>query len=225
MNYRYFPSLFVTVLLVTVSLLGPAELTAGKIRNGFFIKVGPSLPLGSYKDGQLLYGIGPYNSPYVYEPAKTGFVWEMGTAIYTGPAFIKEKMRIGIEYTFLNFSTNSVNYYEDMDDPRYYYWYAYVGQKIGPVITLNPIDRLMFDFSYQMNAYIGFKHHWNGMDYIDEWGENLTQSEISASIRYAAMIVSFQYNFGHINYNNLDFSNPDHKIDNDTFRILFGVKL
>jgi hypothetical protein len=207
-------------------ILLPFLLTAGGIHNGFYLKIGPSLPLGNYKAGQVLpYTTSPGGGNYYYMPAKTGAVLEMGSSIYIGPAFIKKKMRVGIDYSFLELSFNSVDYLNTMDDPRYYYWYGFAGQKIGPVITVNPVDKLMFDFSYQMNAFIAINRHLNGSGYFNEWGVNLFQNEVSASVRYAALIISFQYNFGNINFNNIDFSNPDHLIDFKTFRILFGVKL
>jgi hypothetical protein len=104
------------------------------------------------------------------------------------------------------------------------YWYYYGGQKFGPVISVRPIDRLVLDFSYKINAYIAYLHHMMYGKLVDEWGKNLAQSEISMNIRYSFMLISFQYNFGKTQYNDFDSNKPTHYVDNNTFRFLVGFK-
>jgi hypothetical protein len=152
-----------------------------------------------------------------------GGALDMGFLIYIGPAFANNHLRLGIDATFVSFSFNSIKS-DTVTSPRTKYWYYYLGQKFGPVISICPIDRLVIDFSYKMNAYVAYVHHQVRGKENDEWGKNLTQNEISMNIRYSIMLFSFQYNFGQAAYNDFDGAKPIHYVDNTTFRIMVGFK-
>ena len=84
------------------------------------------------------------------------------------------------------------------------------------MISINPIDRLVIDLSYKINAIGGW--------YNSEYGKNLFMNEISMNLRYSIMLFSFQYNFGNITYDNFESSNPDHIVDVSTIRVMLGFK-
>lgn len=110
------------------------------------------------------------------------------------------------------------------DGSKSQYWFCYLGQKFGPVLSICPVDRLVIDLSYKLNAYAAFVHHPIGTDYKNEFGKNLTQNEISMNIRYSLILFSFEYNFGKTSYDNFSSDNPMHTVDNTTYRIMIGFK-
>ena len=148
---------------------------------------------------------------------------DLGFLIYIGPAFANNHIRLGIDATFISFWFNSIKA-DSISGPKSQYWYYFVGQKFGPVISVCPIDRLVIDLSYKLNAYVAYNHHLINNSMKDEWGDNLTQNEISMNIRYSIMLFSFQYNFGKIKFNDFDSSKPSHYVDNSTYRIMIGFK-
>jgi len=198
------------------------ERAPNRIKSGFYIKLGPVFPMGAYITTQKLREV-PETNFSIYLPAKMGGALDMGYLIYIGPAFANNHLRLGIDATFISFSFNPVKA-NTKDSTTTKYWYYYLGQKFGPLISVCPVDRLVIDFSYKMNAYVAYVHHYiRGKD-NDEWGKNLTQNEISMNIRYSLILFSFQYNFGKVTYDDFDSGKPKHNVDNTTFRIMIGFK-
>ena len=213
-----------TISRATVS--HKANRPPNRIKPGFYIKLGPTIPIGTFTKGVTLKSPKPIDSthyPSTYLPAKMGAAMDLGFLIYIGPAFANNHIRLGIDATFLSFWFNSIKS-DTMTGSKTQYWYYFVGQKFGPVISVCPIDRLVIDLSYKLNAYMAYNHHSIDNDIKDEWGYNLTQNEISMNIRYSIMLFSFQYNFGKIKFNDLDSAKPSHYVDNSTYRIMIGFK-
>jgi hypothetical protein len=198
------------------------EREPNRINSGFYIMLGPNFPVGNYAAGQKLSDKNPTDHP-IYFPAKMGAAMDMGFLIYLGPAFANNHLRAGIDATFLSFSFNPVKA-DTISSPKTKYWYYFGGQKFGPVFSICPVDRLVINLSYKMNAYVAYVHHIVRGKYNDEWGSNLFQNEVSMSLRYSIMLFAFQYNFGKCTYNDFDGTRPDHKVDNSTFRFLVGLK-
>ncbi|MEI7982200.1 MAG: hypothetical protein WCI71_11150 [Bacteroidota bacterium] len=197
------------------------------IRSGFYFKLGPVFPLGQYAQKQTV----PVNSnvkstkdlPYL--PAQIGATLDMGYLIYIGPSFANNHLRAGIDLTFLNAWFNSTIPTDGSNRWKHYYYN--VGQKIGPLITINPVDRLMIDLSYKINANLGIYYgEWDDFtaSQFSNYGIDFFHQEISMGIRYRALVLSLQYNFGTISYDNLNKNRIDQTINADTFRLLFGVK-
>jgi hypothetical protein len=185
------------------------------INSGFYLKMGPVIPVGPFTEGQTLF-FPPFEFTN-YPPAKIGGEMEMGFLIYLGPSVANNFLRFGIDACFLNpwfNSSNPVDLPEDKDEIEM--WYYALGQKFGPLITVNPVDRLMIDLSYKLNANLG----WHN----SVLGYGLTNQEVMMNVRYRVILFSFQYNFGRMNFNGLDNTQPDHYIDNSTIRVLFGFK-
>jgi hypothetical protein len=195
-----------------------------QIKPGFYLKLGPSFPVGKYASGQTLYDTSsPAPKGAIYFPAKIGAAMDMGFLIYFGPGVANNHLRFGLDATFISFTFNSITV-DTIATPRTKYWYYYIGQKFGPVISVCPIDKLVIDFSYKLNAYAAYLHHYVRGKYNDEWGKNLFQNEISMNIRYSVMLIALQYNFGQCTYDDFDKLKPQHKVDNSTFRFLVGFK-
>jgi len=197
------------------------------IHDGSYLKLGASFPAGLYgKDQSFKEGNtpDPAKNYVIFPAAKLGGVLDVGYLIYLGPAFAGNHLRAGIDATFLSISFNQTNlpFYPQDENEKWKFWYFYLGQKFGPVITINPYNQIMIDLSYKLNAYMSYFHHQFGGDWKDDWGKNLLQSEVSINIRYRLILASFQYNFGECLYNRFDTKYPSYKIDNSTFRILVG---
>jgi hypothetical protein len=203
------------------------EAAPNRINPGFYIKFGPVFPVGIYATGQTMYDPSEDNPaelvPAVYMPAKMGAAMDLGFLIYIGPSFANKHLRLGIDATFISFSFNSIKS-DTLKSPTTQYWYYYMGQKFGPVISICPVDRLVIDLSYKLNAYAAYVHHDIRGSMKDEWGKNLTQSEISMNVRYSLMMFSLQYNFGKCAYNDFDSAKPTHYVENSTYRVLIGFK-
>jgi hypothetical protein len=192
------------------------------INPGFYIKLGPTFPIRTYSKGIKLKTSSDKDTSY-YLPASMGGAMDLGFLIYIGPSFANHHIRLGIDATFLSIWFNSIKS-DTITGPKTQYWYYFLGQKFGPVISVCPVDRLVIDFSYKLNAYVAYLHHKIRGQVTDEWGKNLTQNELSMNIRYSLMLFSFQYNFGKVAYNDFDSSKPVHNIDNSTFRVMIGFK-
>jgi len=198
------------------------------IRGGFYLKLGPVLPVGEYAKGQTIPFLKPPTATQLsYLPARIGAAMDLGFLIYLGPSFANNYLRAGIDATFLSFWFNSTRP-PDTDNLIEKY-YSFIGQKFGPVITINPIDRLMLDVSYKLNANFAYHEEYTGWAPLSdgstsEYGYNLVDNEVSLGIRYSIMLFAFQYNFGSMNYNNADKDNMEQKIKINTFRIMMGLK-
>ena len=185
------------------------------IRGGFYLKLGPVLPVGVFAAGQTF--IDPGTITY-FDPGRIGGNLGMGYLIYIGPGVANNYLRFGIDAGFLDawFATSNPSIPPGSDKKPTEFWYFFVGQKFGPLITVNPVDKLMIDLSYKLNANIS----WHDSD----WGADIVGQEVMMNIRYRVILLSFLYNTGAINYNDFDSSRPVHKADISTFRILLGFK-
>jgi len=216
---------FFLILFIGLNSVLPALGQEGKpnlIKGGFYLKLGAALPVGNYAKGQ--YVIMPSANTLAYLPAKIGAVLDVGTLIYIGPAFANKFLRAGIDATFLSINFNSTQPYNP--EKKAYHFYYFVGQKFGPVITINPIDRLMIDLSWKLNMNISyFEGEWdNYSGEYSKYGVDFVQQEISLGLRYSLMVFSLQYNFGNMKYDNFNSSRTKQIIDVSTIRILVGVK-
>lgn len=198
------------------------EREPNRINPGFYLKIGPTFPLGNYALGQNVYDHKPSDTA-IYYPATMGAAMDMGFLIYIGPSFAANHLRAGIDATFISVSFNSINS-GSVSGPKSKYWYYYLGQKFGPVLSVCPIDRLVIDISYKLNAYVAYVHHQVRHKENDEWGSALTQGEFSMNIRYSIMLFSFQYNAGKAGFDDFDGAKPMHYVDNTTFRVMVGFK-
>ena len=97
---------------------------------------------------------------------------------------------------------------------EYYYYFAW--QKFGPLLTINPVDYLMIDLSYKLNATAAWYHSM--------WGSSYTLNEVSLGLRYRVMLFAFQYNWGKVKFTYNQGDNPQYWVDYSTFRIIMGLK-
>jgi hypothetical protein len=197
------------------------------IKSGFYLKLGPVLPVGQFAKGQTVPFGNVQATTLSYLPARIGAAMDMGFLIYFGPSFANNFLRAGLDATFLSFWFNSTR--PPIKDNVIEKYYSFIGQKFGPVITINPVDRLMIDLSYKLNANFGYHEELDGWSPLSdsqtsEYGYNLLGNEVSLGIRYRVMVFSFQYNFGSMNYNNADKDNMAQEIKINTFRIMLGFK-
>lgn len=191
-----------------------------KIRSGFYLKVGGSFPVSQFANTSIYYyNYRTYKDTITFYKAKIGPVLEMGWLIYIGPAFANNHIRAGIDATFLGLSFNPTDPILAPDvsgSKKLEYYYYFAGQKFGPVLTFNPIDYLMIDLSYKLNATATWYHSM--------WGSNYTLNEVSLGLRYRVMLFAFQYNWGKIRFTYNQGDNPYYWQDYSTFRIIMGLK-
>ncbi|MEI6456873.1 MAG: hypothetical protein WCO93_11345 [bacterium] len=220
---------FLLTTLLLFSFLFPAdgqEAKSNRIKGGFYLKLGAVIPVGAYAAGQIIIpGVSTKSSSTLsYLPAKIGGALDLGYLIYIGPAFANKFLRAGIDATFLSFWFNSTKPV-DPSKPAYH-WYYYVGQKFGPLITINPIDRLMIDLSWKINANVAYSEgEWDSYQgSYSKFGMNFFQQEVSLGIRYSLIAMQFQYSFGNMVYNDFDNSRKKQKIRADNIRIMIGFQ-
>ncbi len=151
-----------------------------------------------------------------FQSARIGGNLSLGYLIYIAPAVANNILRFGIDATFLDIWFATATPFPGSDKKTSEVWYYFVGQKFGPLITVNPVDKLMIDLSYKLNANLSWHDNY--------FGANILGQEIMMNIRYRVFLLSLMYNFGTINYNGLDRSKPDQVIDITTFRVLLGFK-
>lgn len=198
----------------TVSYARPNE-----IRSGFYLKMGPVFPLGNFPTNQVIIDRPPLTPDTTIFPAGTlGGNLGLGYLIYFGPAVANSHLRFGLDACFLDgwFVASNPNLPATSSKKETEFWYYFIGQKFGPLITINPVEKLMIDLSYKLN----FNLSWHNSDY----GYKIAGQEIMMNVRYKAILAGIHYTFGTINYNDFDKSRPVHNIDISTFRILLGFK-
>lgn len=189
------------------------------IKSGFYLKIGPVFPMGSFAYDLTLVELPPYPPDTSFFPgARTGGNLGMGYLIYIGPAIANNHLRFGIDACFIDawFATSKPNLPVGSSKTETEFWYYFFGQKFGPLITVNPVDRLMIDLSYKLD----FNISWHNSD----WGYHITGQEMMMNVRYRFILVGLHYTMGTINYNDFDDSRPVHDIDVSTFRVLIGFK-
>lgn len=201
--------------------------TPNSIISGFYLKFGPVFPTGTFATGTTF--TDKTTTPYTnleYLPAKIGACLDMGYLIYIGPAFANKHLRAGIDATFLTFSFNSTQPVDNNKVAEHYYYFG--GQKFGPVFTICPIDKLMIDLSYKLNANFCYYYgEWGNVSdaLLTKYGVTYLQNEVSLTLRYRIAIFSMEYNFGNVTYDNKSTTKPqDRTIDVSTYRILVGLK-
>ena len=209
-------NILLLVVLLHARLLGQTD-PINAIRSGFYINLGPVFPTGKYATEQKVveHEAWPPDT-LIFPRAKIGGAMDMGFLIYIGPAFASNKLRVGIDATFLSVWFNSSNPYKNYSEDYHKLWYYYVGQKFGPVFSINPVDRLIIDLGYKINAYMSW--------HADTWGSNIFQQEVSLHLRYRIMMFGLLYNFGSVNYDDWNDANPNYWIPNATFRVMIGFK-
>jgi len=222
--------IFCLILVFVLNFIISTQAQEGKpdfIKSGFYLKLGAVLPVGKYAAGQkVTLGDGLKSSNSLeYLPAKIGGAMDMGYLIYIGPSFANNILRAGIDATFLSFWFNSTKPVSQSSPANHYYYF--IGQKFGPLITINPVDRLMIDLSWKLNANFGyFEGEWESLpgSSFSKYGADFVQQEISLGLRYRIIVFSFSYNFGKMTYDNFDKSRPKQTIDVNTVRIMIGFK-
>ncbi|MBC8458247.1 MAG: hypothetical protein ISS17_00145 [Bacteroidales bacterium] len=224
---------FFTVLLLLSSGIGLSQTTGetqgssssgsfskpNLIRSGSYLKLGPVIPMGLFATDQIIIDRPPHDYDTTnFFTAKIGGNLGLGYLIYIGPGVADNYLRFGIDACFLDgwFVTSNPTLPATTTKKETDFWYYFVGQKFGPLITVNPVDRLMIDLSYKLN----FNLSWHNSDF----GYNIIGQEVMMNIRYRIILVAFQYNFGTMNYNDFDKSRPVHDIDISSFRVLLGFK-
>jgi len=187
------------------------------IRSGFYLKMGPVIPVGAFSSGQVIKDPGE-GTVGTYSAARIGGNLGLGYLVYIGPGVANNYLRFGIDASFLDawFATSDPEIPPGSDKKVTEFWYYMVGQKFGPLITVNPVDKLMIDFSYKLNANLG----WHNNDL----GYNIIGQEVMMNIRYRVILVSFLYNIGEMNFNDLDKNRSERWVDISTFRVLLGFK-
>ena len=188
------------------------------LNSGFYIKLGGSFPMGEFANQQLYNDQGKTDT-IAFNRGKFGGVFELGYIIYLGPAFAKNHLRAGLDATFLAMSFNPSDQNlasGSSSTKKLQYWYYFAGQKFGPIFTINPVDYLMIDLSYKINATAAW---FNNM-----WGMNLALNEVSFGIRYRVIMFGFQYNWGKVNYTYNNDNSLKCLVDNSTYRVLIGFK-
>lgn len=205
--------LLLLVMVVNISLFA-------QIENGFYLRLGPSIPVGSFNSDQYVRWDDDYDyDKRLFADPNIGFNFELGCHIYTGKAFAKEKMRIGIDATFFSTSFYVSRYEYDYgyysSDYKDIYWF--LKQKVGPIITFSPMDDMYLDLGVRFVPTIAYLFG----DYHDIWGRRINE-EILFNFRWNVLMASFQFDIGKINFNN--FSGDGYMVYNSTFNLLIGVK-
>jgi len=202
------------------------------IKSGFYLKLGPCIPVGNYAKVQIV----PFDAigtggevvkSISYLPAELGASLEVGYLVYLGPSFANNYMRAGIDFAFMNLWFNSTSPPTQKNLIEKYY--TFVGQKIGPLFTINPVDRFMIDLSYKLNATLGYHDELDGYaplldSQTSEYGVAFLFHEVSIGFRYTLATLSLQYNWGRMNYNNSQSENPSQEIKVKTVRVMLGLQ-
>jgi len=205
----------------TQQTISPQKLLENHIKSGFYLKLGAVMPMGEYANQQLnLYRYQGSMDTIIFNQAKFGGSLDLGYLIYLGPAFAGRHLRAGIDATFLAVSFNPTDQVlppNSSSSKKYEYWYYFAAQKFGPLLTINPVDRLMIDLSYKLSASAAWYHSMVGTSF--------TLNEVSLGIRYRVILVACQYNWGKLKFKYNHDDNPEFWVDTSTFRILLGIKI
>lgn len=184
------------------------------IKGGFYMKFGPAFPVGAFNSTQ--YTFDEHGVLKTFDQPKIGVFGDFGYLIYLGPAFAKNFLRAGIDAVFLSGGYMGSHHNVLPDEDKINYRYFFAGQKFGPVITVNPVDKLMIDLSWKLCLSIS--------EFNEMYGLNMTQQEISLGVRYRIMAFSFNYQMGDLNFNKFDKNDKDQVISQNMVKIMIGLK-
>jgi hypothetical protein len=207
---------FLCILLFAGSgLMGQA--TSGKpnfITGGFYFKIGPAFPVGAFNTTQ--YTVDEDGVLKTFDRAKAGMFGDFGYLIYLGPSFANKFLRAGIDATFFSGGFMGSYHVLQQGESKTNFKYFFLGEKFGPLITVNPVDRLMIDLSWKLCLSIS--------EFNELYGLNMLQQEISMGIRYRIMAFSVNYQMGDLNFNKFDNAAKDQIIEQNMVKIMIGLK-
>jgi len=199
------------------------------LKPGFYLRISGVMPVGEFKTYKQ-FDDQDVESPFFFryfDKARLGPSLDMGFLIYLGPPFAQNKLRAGIDATFLSVWYNPSKSLDGgyVNDSTYIpgdrtgakYWYASAGQRFGALFSYNPVDRLIIDLHFQIGTHLS--------RYEDYWGYYLPDVIVGINMRYRVMMFTLEYYRGKTNFNGFDKENPDYFIRTDSFRFGFGVKI
>jgi hypothetical protein len=188
------------------------------IKGGFYMKFGPSFPVGTFNTVQYAINTDavPDDTLKTFDQPKIGVFGDFGYLIYLGPAFANNFLRAGIDATFFSIGYHGSHHIYKTGEDKIDFSYFFLGQKFGPVITVNPMDQLMIDLSWKLCLSVS--------EFDSDYGVNMTQQEFSLGLRYRIMAFSINYQKGKLNYNDFDKGNKEQITRQDMLKIMIGLK-
>jgi hypothetical protein len=168
--------------------------------NAFYLRVGSTKPLGPF--GETPDNLGHFYDSYSGEKgfgAKRGIMAEMGTIFYLDLP-LPEKIKFGIDATFLDFSFNGVDW-KDPDVSISSFLFA--GVKVGPAFSVNPIGKIVLDGYFKIAptmVRVGYADYYsdNWSCYIEDTYHSVIHKSIGLNFRYQALILGWELNWGEI---------------------------
>ena len=147
-----------TFKLLICSLLLFSQLYAQNERSAFrrgYLRLGIS-SLGSSLDNNLSPKENVFNGNY---GASSGFVFESGHNFYFKSRTNEDKINFGLDWTILSLTYNKLDKWDGYTDARQASAYtegsdfsASIASKLGPVISFNPVEKLVIDVRIQAAA-------------------------------------------------------------------------
>jgi hypothetical protein len=201
--------------------------------NAFYIKFGIAQPKGAF--GGEIRGDADPTIPYQgldNMGVKNGAAFEMGTIFYLNLP-IPEMLKAGIDFTFLDFAINPVDWttaggdfeYVEMDPM------LFAGAKIGPVFSVNPVDKLIFDVYYKLAPAMVrapyFSYYNNGDDFTIEMPSKfIFNKAFGINMRFHALTLGWESYWGKLQETGTyTYYNYNTGLDgSETFNSNIGIK-
>lgn len=102
--------------------------------------------------------------------AKSGFVLDLGSYIYVHKQPITDKIKAGLDFTFLSFTYNKANFGKDDNNELITPTFFTISSKLGPLCTYNFADAAMVDVYFKIAPTYLFV---SGVDYAIGNDKNL----------------------------------------------------
>ncbi|MCK9618040.1 MAG: hypothetical protein M0R21_09430 [Lentimicrobiaceae bacterium] len=185
-----------------------------QIKNGFYVREGFAIPVGKFTTTQRQ-GVWDNTFPGV---SFVGYTFEFGKHFYIGDAFLNDKLRFGIDATFISYNLFFGKKLESWDDNSDINCYSFLGQKAGPIVTFNLDKKKYLDFGFRLTPTIAY---YFGEYDMDIWGRRINK-EVLLNYRWKFLMISLQFNIGKINFN--DFNGDGQMVDVSTVNFMFGAK-
>ena len=186
--------LLILVLVALFSIPSIAQ-DSGDLENQFYFRFGWASPSWTY------YGFDKDDFADEDDVRRFGGIFELGSIFYINRLKMADGLRLGIDVNYLSISAHAFDVTDNLNLGN-----LLIGSKVGPVLSYNLVGSLIFDVFAKINPV------WAAGTVIDD-GDIDEDNDVfigymginysfGANIRWAILMVGFEYNPGSMKLQN-----------------------
>jgi hypothetical protein len=170
--------IFLTLLALTIVVAAWSQKSGDKgvFDNAFYARIGYAFPGGELKDKEAI---------------TAGAQFEIGTIFYVRSVKLPEKLKFGIDATFVSIS--GFENLKMMNDQNKSDSYMRAGFKVGPAISYNFVDKWIADLYVKLHS----NQFYTGEDENHGYHANTQKNfgtSVGLNIRWKALMLGYEFN-------------------------------